>query len=681
MVGNNETYRAFMDEGFTQFLTCWAYEKIDGKERIEDESSSKYEKEFTQPDYVRNSEVYTAYMIDAIRGEETNTNRHSNDFNSALRHGGGYRQVYFKTAVMLYNLQYVLGDELFLKAMQHYFSQWKIAHPYPEDFRNSIIQYTHVDLNWFFDEWLETSKTCDYEIEDVKARRLPGEYSITFSREGQMQMPLDFTVIDENDSAHKFHIPNTWFVKKTDATVLPKWFGWDKIQPEYEATIKIPQGIKKVVIDPTNRLADVDMRDNRYPSEANYFFDSKIANTPDWTHYELFSRPDLWYNSYDGLKAGIHLNGNFVNYYDVFDANLWINSGLGQGSFDTTVSTSGFNNMSYRINYKTATDWFVKNSSVNLSARYLDGMDYYLAGFEKHDKANENKVYGFFKSMIRQHADDMNYLLYEDQWDAGKLNNTINLGYEHNYSYKHGTGKINLDLRSTALMSDYDYANLHLTVINKNHFGKINFNTRTFIQYGTGTNGPKESALYLAGASPEDLMENKFTRSQGFFPMDWMGYGTTTNYFQIGGGLNMRGYAGYLAPQEDAKGNIVLTYRGNTGAALNSELEFDRLFKFIKITDQNGIIRWVKNTFKLNTYLFGDIGTINYNAPGADLKLADFRADAGIGTALTIKKWGHLQKVEPLTIRFDMPLFLNRIPAAETEYIKFRWVVGVSRAF
>ena len=34
-------------------------------------------------------------------------------------------------------------------AMKNYFEAWKIAHPYNEDFRNSIIQFTKVDLNWF----------------------------------------------------------------------------------------------------------------------------------------------------------------------------------------------------------------------------------------------------------------------------------------------------------------------------------------------------------------------------------------------------------------------------------------------------------------------------------------------------------------------------------------------------
>ena len=57
---------------------------------------------------------------------------------------------------------------LFLAAMQNYFQEWKIAHPYFEDFRNSIIQFTGVDLNWFFDQWFTTTKRIDYGIKKVK---------------------------------------------------------------------------------------------------------------------------------------------------------------------------------------------------------------------------------------------------------------------------------------------------------------------------------------------------------------------------------------------------------------------------------------------------------------------------------------------------------------------------------
>ena len=94
---------------------------------------------------------------------------------------------------MLYNLQYVLGDSLFLAAMQNYFSEWKIAHPYFDDFREAIIEHTEVDLNWFFDQWLETTKTIDYSVENIKSTG-DETFRITFERKGEMQMPLDFSV-------------------------------------------------------------------------------------------------------------------------------------------------------------------------------------------------------------------------------------------------------------------------------------------------------------------------------------------------------------------------------------------------------------------------------------------------------------------------------------------------------
>jgi len=227
-------------------------------------------------------------------------------------------------------------------------------------------------------------------------------------------------------------------------------------------------------------------------------------------------------------------------------------------------------------------------------------------------------------------------------------------------------------------------------VVNRNNLGKkLKFNTRFFMQYGTGKYWPSESQLYLAGASPEELMDNKFTRSQGFFPMEWVGYGASTNHFHAGGGLNLRGYAGYLAPEGLPDGNIRFAYKGVSGASFNAELEFEQLFKrkrYSKFAYRHyGFLKfsyWLKTTFKLNMYLFGDIGLINYNNYYEDLALSDFRADAGLGTALTIRRWGPLQTVNPLTIRFDMPLFLNRIPATDNgEFVKFRWIIGISRAF
>jgi hypothetical protein len=676
MVGSNETYRAALDEGFTQFLQNWAYEKIDGRQRIRYKYKSKYVERFTEPDHIRNSEVYNGYMFEAARGVESNMNVHSDGYNGGIRHGGGYSQVYYKPAVMLYNLQYVLGDQLFQDAMRHYVEQWKFAHPYFEDFRNSIIQYTHVDLNWFFDEWMETTKTIDYGIKSVKKGKEKEEYHITFKRYG-MQMPIDFSVIGKNDSIYSFHIPNTWFVKKTTATVLPRWIGWDKVKQTYTATVKIPSGIYDVLIDSSTRIADVNMLNNEKKFSIKYRFDSKIYNMADWTRYELFARPDIWYNGYDGVKLGVSLNGHYMNYRHIIDAALWFNMGIGQAYLDRYdyIRPSGYEVLNYRFSYRTATDKFMKGSSVYFSAKALDGLKAYVVGFDRKDISGKNKVYLFFKSMYRKNYDALSYLLLPMEWQPDALNNTLNAGIEHTYRYKRGTGTIQLGLRSTALMSDYNYQSLTMNTINRTRLGKLNLNTRVVLQYGTGTNWAKESSLFLAGANPEEMMDNKYTRSQGFFDPYWAKIGVQTNYFQYGGGLNLRGYAGYLAPQMTSRGTTVNTYRGQTGGAINAELEFSGLFKIKK---QN----WLTNTFRLVTYVFGDAGTINYNQPTDPvLKMSDVRVDAGLGCALTIKKFGILQTVNPLTIRFDFPFFLNRKPPNEKDFVQYRFICSINRAF
>ncbi|MCF8201106.1 MAG: M1 family metallopeptidase, partial [Bacteroidia bacterium] len=171
MVGSNETYRAALDEGFTQFLTAWCMRKLTKE---------------SQPELKR---AFAGYMEDAIDGTDEVLETHSNDFHSATGHGGGYKHVYYKTASMLYNLQYYLGDSVFLQAMKNYVEQWKFCHPYIEDFRNSIIQSAQTDLNTFFDQWFQTNKSADYSIKRITPLKTPNYYRVTLQRNGKMVMP------------------------------------------------------------------------------------------------------------------------------------------------------------------------------------------------------------------------------------------------------------------------------------------------------------------------------------------------------------------------------------------------------------------------------------------------------------------------------------------------------------
>jgi hypothetical protein len=672
MVGNNETYRPILDEGFTQFLTAWGLDKIDGPYPVTQPSKSSYINRYTVQQTNRYRSVYYAYLLDALKFSAPAINTHSDHFHGALGHGGGYRHVYYKTATMLYNLEYVLGEELFLKSMQHYFNQWKMCHPYPEDFRNSIIRFTKVDLNWFFDQWIETDKSIDYSIQKVK-RLKDDQYEITFARKQRMQMPIDFSVYDKNGRKYDFYIPNTWFEKKTDAKILPRWTGWDKLNPTYSAVVTIPNGLEKVVIDTSLRLADIDMRDNFSKIPVSFTFDSHVSSLPIWTKYELKGRPDIWWNAYDGVKTGVHLKGSYMNYRDVFSLSAWFNSGLAQKNFEDPVRVNEYDDFSFILSYRDGIDRYIKGATVHAMAKSLDGLKASMIGISKQFD-NKNKIEISVKTMFREEPTDFLYLLYPDEWSFSQYNNMLNLNWEQFYQHSNGSSTIKFGTKTSVLSADFDFTFISLEVVNKGWFGKLDLSTRQFIQYGYGNKFAQESMLFLSGANSEQLMDNKFTRSAGFVPDEWVTpYGAETNHFHMGGGLNLRGYSGYLVAEEVSNGEVRYVYKGTSGASFSVELEFDRLVKF----KPKPFKKWLK----LDTYLFGDAGVINENKSGVKLAFSSIRADAGVGTTLTIKRWGPLQTIKPLTLRVDFPLFLNRTPAADPEHFQFRYVVGLNKSF
>lgn len=699
MVGNNETYRASLDEGFTQFLTAWGYQKIDGKYRVDFPEENKYKAKYQDKDEIMMSEVYLAYLADAARNADMPLNTHSDMFNSALAHGGGYRHVYFKTATMLYNLQYVLGDELFLAAMKNYTTEWKLCHPYFEDFRNSIINYTHVDLNWFFDQWLETTKNIDYGIKQVNrtgTTNLDGQtlqqYDITFNRKGQMQMPIDFIVILENGDTLKYYIPNTWFNKNEQAAAtttgrldrtyfqnvisLPKWFGWDKLNEEYVAKIVTTQKIKDVIIDPSYRLADVNLLDNSWKCPVEWRFDSKVSNMKDWKHYDMFWRPEIWGNAYDGLKIGAHVNGNYFGYKHKLEFTAWYNTGIAQGAlYDPEFAvlqddifedvSDAYNKFNFDLNYSTSIDRFLPQTDFILNSAVLDGVFSFETGFEK-------KLGNNLRDKLSVYVKDLYFFntmyLYNNTFIDEAKNNSVNIDYEHNYNYYSGSGQVNIKFRSNDLLSDYNFSRINLEAINNTRLGKFDLRTRYFAQWGSGNDVPFESSLMLTGGNTEDMLDNKYTRSRGFFPDEWVNFGETTGHFHYGGGLNLRGYAGYLVADSSATDGTFYAFSGISGTSVNVELQFNRLFNF-------KLIKFIK----MEPYLFADAGIIS---PDENFdRLSDIRMDAGIGSAFTWSWFGPLETVKPITVRVDLPLFLNRTPFVDSDFVKFRYVIGINRAF
>jgi aminopeptidase N len=668
MVGNNETYRAALDEGFTQFLTSLALESIDGEYVSRSPIKKWYARKFKKRERVRDARVYIKYLKDAMRGEDPKLNTHSDDFGGKLRHGGGYGHVYYKTATMLYNLQYVLGDSLFFEAMQNYFQQWSIAHPYLEDFRNSIIHYTKFDLNWFFDQWLETNKYIDYSLKSVK-KDSTNLYNIVIERKGSMQMPLDILIKEVDGAEYELHIPNKWYIKPTDAYILPKWEGWGKLVKTYEFKLQTGSKLEDVIIDPSNRLADVNKMNNHGIKPIKIGFDSRISALPNWRSYEINWRPIVWANRLDGILYGIHLNGNYMNTKHNFKLNLWQN---GVKSRLDDYGGWGVLPKYYDFSYQTHLFPIMKGLKLIYKNKYLEGLRYSSIGINK--RFLENSWYKFsFVHSYRPDSSDSQYLLLSNEWETGKRNNYLLMSLEHPYKYTYGNGKLNANFRTDILGSDFDYSYVNLSAVNNNRIGKLNFRSRFFAQLGMAKDLPSQSALFFASANPDEMMNNPWVRSEGAISKEWAEHGNVTGHFHHGGGLNLRGYSGYKMIERNDQDSLVFIYKGTSGLSINTELEFGKIFPIKP--------RLFRNRININPYLFGDAGTINRDLLTEKIDLSEIRMDAGIGMHITIKTSKVMDKLEPLKIRLDFPLFLSHAPYEEQENIKFRWLIGVSRAF
>lgn len=671
MVGNNETYRAMLDEGFTQFLTAWAIENIDGPIPVSGPAGNDYRIKHTEKTGIRQQRCYNTYLQSAIRNEPVSINTHSDGFNGATGHGGGYRQVYYKTATMLWNLQYVLGDSLFLAAMKHYFNTYCIAHPYVEDFRNSMIRFTHADLNWFFDQWIETSKTLDYSI--AKPRLLAKNdsgfvYRISLRRKGDMQMPVEFTCTGASGRSYAYLVPNGWFEKDFNrGNVLPRWIGWDRLQPVYKARIVVPEKITKVSMDTSARFADCMKLDNAWPRPISISPDNMLNQPVNFSAYRIHLRPQLFYNRVDGMKAGLHARGDYAGLLHRFSATAWLNSGL------LPEAVYGSREwISYAVKYQTPIT-SLRNQELFAESRRLDGLFMHLAGIE--GKFLQTRwTYSIMGKWMRRFDD--RYLYDASSWWSNRNNSSINLSLRRTMSASGGILTVNLLMRSGV---EQLYAYLEQETKGAVWFGRTELRARTYARFGS-RNIPVESSAWLAGANPETQMEDPVMRAAGWFPSSWVMPGALPGHVQAAGGYNLRGYAAYLIPTASFNQNgQIYQLTSDRGVSLNTELTLSALLPR----------RWAKNSFyTFEPYAFFDGAVFNagsFNVKSdADIipnQTTHARANAGLGLNLTWKKWWNFEKISPFTLRADFPFYLSHQPYASSNNLQWNWMIGVQKSF
>ena len=706
MVGSNETYRAALDEGFTQFLTAWCMRKLTKE---------------SQPELKR---AFAGYMDDAIDGTDEILETHSNDFHSATGHGGGYKHVYYKTASMLYNLQYYLGDSVFLQAMKNYVEQWKFCHPYIEDFRNSIIQSTQTDLNTFFDQWFQTNKAADYSIKRITPLKQANYYRVTLQRNGKMVMPvdLDFLIspnttqstinnngnsnrnVSQSDIFYAVTIPVTQYQKPGCYNLKP-WIGWDKLRPTYTFDIEMPVDgkVKQVWLDRSGRLADINRVNNVWRKRSEWQLDlGNGENTNYLGVYQGLIRPAVRYNVASGVLLGAKASGQYAGRKKQFMLGLWYAPGLEsrytpaqqlqyQAEFKHQTRGGGtyyYQSLLYNEINTHEMGWFNR----------LGKTEYGLYGksMQRYHRLQYNIDHPLYNPWINSLASGRDpYFPQRDQLD-GFLSTAnqwsylaqahLNLYIKQGYSGWGRSGSMRFDMRMPSPWSKSQYGFVQLEWKHFQPIGKTLLRLRSLAYYGGGNNPTPESVLYLASANPEDAFQQDIYRDFGMYNLKNSSAQWST--IQVNGGLNLRGFNGYSAPKtiKQANGNdtTIAFFRGNQGLGINAALDLTPFFRWVPKVKMLGI----------NPYLFGDAGVIGQPLSSLNDQqelvthqvYSRLLADAGFGASVNLRNWSTLTKnkalrvAKPINLRVDFPIWVNAVQNDDS-FVQFRMRVSVGTDF
>lgn len=171
---------------------------------------------------------------------------------------------YVKGELFLVQLGYIMGEQNLSSTMKEFYNQWKLKHPTDRDFMHIAQKTSGMDLKWFLNYWINTTKTIDYAVKDVKYDA--NSTTITLENKGGVPMPIDFSVLTKDKKVVNFHIPlnmtHTWKTRDIygDFKTLNYW-PW--MQKEYTFTIPYAKSqLSALGIDFSQRLADINLDDN-----------------------------------------------------------------------------------------------------------------------------------------------------------------------------------------------------------------------------------------------------------------------------------------------------------------------------------------------------------------------------------------------------------------------------------
>lgn len=239
-LASDELSYPWMDEGFTEYAGSEVMRDLfpnSGKGRVHAEALDAYLRLAASPDHEPMS----------VAADHFATNR-------------GYSgTAYSKGEFFLDQLGAVIGDSTLHRGLRRYFKSCAFKHPGPVDVQRSMEKESGLQLGWYFDEWINTTRNLDHAVREVRLHN--DSTTVTLERKGLMLMPADVAVQKQDGTVLLLNIPLSLMLgarveqpEGREWHTLPPWQWTD---PTYSFTLPMT-GIERIEVDPFGRQGDSD---------------------------------------------------------------------------------------------------------------------------------------------------------------------------------------------------------------------------------------------------------------------------------------------------------------------------------------------------------------------------------------------------------------------------------------
>lgn len=243
MLGSNENLYAWLDEGFANYAEAKALAELRHKNFFEDISE------------------YESYSNLALSPFDEPMCTHANFFTTNFAYN---TNSYTKGKLFLLQLGYITGEKMLEKIMLNYYRRWAFKHPTPDDFIKVAEDASGMQLQWYKQYMMNTTKTIDYKIDSLWEEN--GETKIRLKRLGEMPMPIDLKIQFKDGKSVIHYLPLSMMFgakEPEDNSTFIVHDAWKWVLPTYTVSFKERlTSISKIEIDGSGRMADMNRKNN-----------------------------------------------------------------------------------------------------------------------------------------------------------------------------------------------------------------------------------------------------------------------------------------------------------------------------------------------------------------------------------------------------------------------------------